>query len=234
MESEKDSAPAKESAKPILTTEEARIPQNHGAEATGQQSAADQAFVDRIDRSDRWMIFLTGAIALTGIVSALIFGWQLNVMQGQLDEMKQSFASDRAYVLNGGFSGVGNREIVTGDSVTIAFENFGKTPAEIRTIGAQCRFSRGEPPVISTNHSEMPPGYILESGRSIPRITVMIEASAEELTAAKASYGHVFCEAAAGYDDVRGARHETVFTFVYDFGNQAWALYNDDKWNRHT
>jgi hypothetical protein len=53
-----------------------------------QTSISEQALVDRIKRSDRWMIWLTAAIAFSGIVSAIIFGRQLGIMQGQLDEMR--------------------------------------------------------------------------------------------------------------------------------------------------
>ncbi len=53
-----------------------------------QGSITEQEFVDRIRKSDRWMIALTGVLAFTGIISAFIFGWQLLAMQGQLDEMR--------------------------------------------------------------------------------------------------------------------------------------------------
>jgi hypothetical protein len=64
----------------------------HGAIPEGQTPNANQALVERIDRSDRWMIGLTAVIAVAGIASAGIFGWQLSIMSGQLDEMKSSSA----------------------------------------------------------------------------------------------------------------------------------------------
>jgi hypothetical protein len=62
-----------------------------------QASISNQTLVDRIDRSDRWMIALTAVIAVGGAISAFLF-WkhlqafegQLAVMSGQLEEMKSS------------------------------------------------------------------------------------------------------------------------------------------------
>ncbi|MGH8070829.1 MAG: hypothetical protein ACRERE_37460 [Candidatus Entotheonellia bacterium] len=52
--------------------------------------------IDRITASDRWIIFLTGIIALSGIAGTFIIGWQLSVMRGQLEEMQRSSADTRA------------------------------------------------------------------------------------------------------------------------------------------
>jgi hypothetical protein len=46
-----------------------------------QATVPEQAFIDRIKRSDRWMIALTGIIAVGGLLSAVIFGYQLREMQ---------------------------------------------------------------------------------------------------------------------------------------------------------
>jgi hypothetical protein len=53
-----------------------------------QQAISEKTLVDRIDRSDRWMIVLTAVIALSTLVSAVIFGKQLIAMHGQLNEMR--------------------------------------------------------------------------------------------------------------------------------------------------
>jgi hypothetical protein len=96
----------------------------------------NQALVDRIDRSDRWMIGLTAVIAVGGLISAIIFGGQLNVMQGQLDEMKTAsriaentlLTSQRAYVF------INDIDLIYGDDATSKFwqaiprwENAGNT-----------------------------------------------------------------------------------------------------------
>lgn len=51
-------------------------------------SISEQAFVDRIKKSDRWIIGLTLALVVSAIISAYIFKGQLNVMEGQLKEMQ--------------------------------------------------------------------------------------------------------------------------------------------------
>ena len=86
MVSGQDGSGHQESAGPAAAVEGAD-PSRHQEIADGANSITDQALVDRINRSDRWLIFLTAAIAFSGVVSAIIFGRQLSVMQGQLDEM---------------------------------------------------------------------------------------------------------------------------------------------------
>jgi hypothetical protein len=46
-----------------------------------QQSISEKAFIDRIKTSDRWLIGLTGLIAAGGLISAIIFEYQLREMQ---------------------------------------------------------------------------------------------------------------------------------------------------------
>ena len=61
---------------------------DRGEIAQQQPSIREQAFVDRITKSDRWMIWLTAAIVFTGVVSAFISKGQWSVMEAQLDEMR--------------------------------------------------------------------------------------------------------------------------------------------------
>jgi len=51
-------------------------------------SITEQEFVDRIRKSDRWMISLTAIAAFAAIASAVIFGWQLHIMNNQLEIME--------------------------------------------------------------------------------------------------------------------------------------------------
>jgi hypothetical protein len=64
--------------------------QDHAPIGGDQGRTTEQALVDRITKSDRWMIFFTGVIAATGIISAVIFGWTLSVSHGQLTEMQNA------------------------------------------------------------------------------------------------------------------------------------------------
>jgi hypothetical protein len=55
-----------------------------------QSSITEQAFVDRIRKSDQWMIALTAVIAIGGLISAIIFGYQLREMQTAGDLTRES------------------------------------------------------------------------------------------------------------------------------------------------
>jgi hypothetical protein len=57
-------------------------------EAREQASISNQALVDRINRSDRWMIALTAIIAIGGAISAFLFWKHLQAFQGQLEAMR--------------------------------------------------------------------------------------------------------------------------------------------------
>src|SRR2546427_13127148 len=57
-------------------------------ETEGQTSISDQTLVDRINRSDRWMIVLTAAIAIGGAASSFLFWKPLQTFQGQLEVMR--------------------------------------------------------------------------------------------------------------------------------------------------
>ena len=65
-------------------------PAKHQSEAEQQAEITNKALVERINRSDRWMIGLTAVIAIGGLISAIIFGGQLYVMKSQLEEMQST------------------------------------------------------------------------------------------------------------------------------------------------
>lgn len=89
-------------------------------------SNTNLALVERINRSDRWMIALTAVIALAGLASAGIFGWQLNIMSGQLDEMK--FES-RPWIAVTSFGLVNPDDPVEPLKTRITYQNVGRIPA---------------------------------------------------------------------------------------------------------
>jgi hypothetical protein len=91
-----------------------------------QAGISNKALVDRINRSDRWMIGLTGAIAGGGIISAIIFGWQLTVMRGQLNESR---FENRPWV---GLENIQSDAIIENGKpfkITVFIKNFGKSPS---------------------------------------------------------------------------------------------------------
>lgn len=85
-----------QSADKKLTAVEQGDSGSHREMARNQVSISEQAFVDRIKRSDRWMIFVTAAIALSGVASAVILGKQFRAMNGQLEVMRGQLAEMKA------------------------------------------------------------------------------------------------------------------------------------------
>jgi hypothetical protein len=53
---------------------------------------SEKPFVDRVTKSDLWMIGLTGTIAVGGLISAVIFGYQLSEMGSASELTRQSIA----------------------------------------------------------------------------------------------------------------------------------------------
>lgn len=75
-------------------------PSEAKAAASGQSSStvetsnsapiSEKIFIDRIRRSDRWMIILTAVIAVGGLLSSIIFGYQLREMKIASDLTRDS------------------------------------------------------------------------------------------------------------------------------------------------
>lgn len=150
-----------------------------------QDKISERALVDRINASDRWIIGLTAVIAFTGIVGAYIFKKQLDVMQGQLNEMKSqrliTIAQIRANMARKGVQPTpidkDGKIVGTGDAAawrfTPIFKNGGATNAidfngwwdiAAKTItdrridgDVECRISI-EPPEETTISSVVAPG----------------------------------------------------------------------------
>jgi hypothetical protein len=90
-------SPESDTVKPIPPDEaNAPIPDKPEGESgsqppvtEGEIHSREEVLEDRIRKSDRWMISLTALAACAAIASAIIFGWQLSIMQGQLSEMRR-------------------------------------------------------------------------------------------------------------------------------------------------
>jgi hypothetical protein len=186
---------------------------------------------------------LTAVIATSGVVAAVIFNNQLSVMQGQLDEMRQSFVADRAYVLNGGFKGYGKASVVSGIESAFVFKNFGRTPAEIRMISGQCIYSaKGYPTISSTSvipgitdaSGRIPSGAIpLEAGKEIGPFAYKLDATSDQIEQARIGNGKIYCRSVIAYDDMRKNAHETSVCFVFNFGANAFLACTEEGANYH-
>ncbi len=198
---------------------------------------------ERATISDRCMIFFTGIIALTGIIGAFIFGKQLIAMQGQLDEMKQSFANDRAYVLDAGFDGYGSGVIAPNIIAGFWFNNYGRTPGILKIPpNAICKYSAdGFHKLIfkakiagrTDGNGLLPEGFIIPVDKRFGPFRAPLDATETDIANARAGTGKVYCEAIIGYTDVRDNIHETDVCFFYDFGASDFFLCPEKGANYH-
>jgi hypothetical protein len=184
-----------------------------------KDSINERALVDRINRSDRWMIWLTAAIAFTGVVSAIIFGWQLIAMQGQLDEMKQSFAADRAYIFMSGVERSPGEDIHTGYVIKTTFKNYGRTPAIVSTVLNECRYFLTLPnPFIKYDPGSLPIYLPVAANDPLGPFPAAINATNEEIAAAREGRGSIRCLYNIIYRDVRANQHIAGACLVFGVG----------------
>ena len=73
--------PKPNAVSPAVEVDEIVNRSSHREKSRPKEGISEQALVDRIKRSDRWMIVLTAVIAVGGLISAIIFGYQLNEMK---------------------------------------------------------------------------------------------------------------------------------------------------------
>jgi hypothetical protein len=84
-------------SEPVSVPGEGSQQSQHRASSPGETETSTSSdavtrgeLADRVRKSDRWMIGLTAAIAIGGIVSAVIFGFQLHEMKVAADLTKES------------------------------------------------------------------------------------------------------------------------------------------------
>jgi hypothetical protein len=118
--------------KPPINSEDPAVVSNQGQhpanepEGQNKEPISEKVLVERIKRSDRWMIALTAVIAGGGLISAIIFGWQLSVMQAQLNEAK---FENRPWV---GLEKIQSDTVVEAGKpfkISVFVKNFGHNPA---------------------------------------------------------------------------------------------------------
>jgi hypothetical protein len=192
-----------------------------------------------------WAIAVLTAVTIgVGWSQYRIFDRQLTVMQGQLDEMKQSFAPDRAYVFSSKFEGYDKSPIQPGAVVTFWFNNFGRTPA-ILTIppGAKCAylaqgfhplsFKAADPNLVTTS-GRLPEGFIIPIDKPFGPVRAEMEATAEQIRKARNGIGRIYCQAMIGYADMRDMLHESHTCFFYDFSVSDFHLCPEKGANHHS
>jgi hypothetical protein len=106
-------------------------PTNKTAKSSDESPIKDQSTASELAREFRWVevasLAVNGFLAIIGIVALCIYGGQLRVMRGQLDEMA---AARRAWV------GLMGSDHITGEivrnrpiKINLDIQNFGKAPA---------------------------------------------------------------------------------------------------------
>jgi hypothetical protein len=180
-------------------------------------------------------IIFSGIAAIGSICAAAMAYWQW-------DEMSRGFAVERAYLLNGGFSGYHGSPPTTGAQVTFSFTNFGKTPAEYRSAWARCEYSLSGPSKIHRNieiprftdqYGLVPPGVMVEPEKSIGPFPADLDASTSQIEQAHVGNGRIYCQGLIIYDDVRNNPHMTRVCFVFNFGANAFILCPERGANYH-
>jgi hypothetical protein len=194
--------------------------------------------------SDRLMIFFTGMIAATGVIGSWIFGQQLVAMQGQLDEMKQSFVTERAYVLPARFDGYGAAAVAPNLTAALWFNNYGRTPGILKLPPQfACKYSsdgfrKWTAKVKNTatidSNGLIPDGLIIPVDKPFGPFRAQLEATDSDINNARLGRGKIYCEYSIGYADVRDNIHQTDVCYFYDFEVKDFYLCAETGANKHT
>ncbi len=194
-----------------------------------------QSPVKRFSTTDIWMIFLTGALVVVNVISACLFYIQWKTMNGQLDEMKQSFVAERAYVLYSRFEGWDNGEVKPGLVYKFWLNNFGRTPAILRSPTHQgCSYSLNGPIKGPINDAgTLPEGFVIPTDKPFGPFIAKLDATDEQIRLARKGTGGIYCQAMIGYADVRDTLHETRICFTYIFSTKSFYLCPEKGANYH-
>jgi hypothetical protein len=187
-------------------------------------------------------VILAVATLAVSIISLLTWC----TLNKQLDEMRESFAADRAYFLFASFSRPSG-DVASGQTLTFTFRNYGRTPADLRANMGSCKYARDVETELHSLFSEEPrvlpgltdtrgfvtPNFPYDTGKEFSP-SYQMEVTETELTQARGNIGGVFCGAVVFYDDMRGNHHKTGVCFLYNFGLRAFLFSPDPRWNFHT
>jgi len=162
----------------------------------------------KIAEHDFWnkSLALTKRSAFIGIVGIILAFLAFLISLGALEESKQSFASDRAYIFSDKINV--SRPIGPNSRVEISFKNFGRTPAVLQDAPAECKFHERLPPALVTSEiTEFSGAFIVGAGEHALTLGRDIKASREEFSEIVRSRGNITCVFNIVYEDVRGKTH---------------------------
>jgi hypothetical protein len=168
---------------------------------------------------------LTIGVILVAIFQYVVFSHQLNVMQGQLDEMRSPHA-ERAYLFIAHDDTVPATpdEISPGKVYRILFKNYGKTPAVYRGIHTMCSYWPTESPNPKFSAEKWEGSIVIGVNEPIGPFDCPLTASETEIAKAARNEGYIFMIAKIDYDDIFGEPHETGMCVVYKFATKGFGL----------
>jgi hypothetical protein len=135
--------------------------------------------------------------------------------------MREAFAVERAYIFMTGVQRDHSKPIDVGYSIVVSFKNFGKTPALIHKVASVCKYFATTPPPKLSKTIPLPFELAVASGDKAGDFPASIDATKEEIDAAKGGRGSIRCIYNIAYADVRGDNHLGGVCLLQDFAIQS-------------
>ncbi|MGC2223922.1 MAG: hypothetical protein WA624_17025 [Methylocella sp.] len=143
---------------------------------------------------------------------------QWYILSGTLDEMKQAFAIERAYIFMDGVQRDRTKPLNPGYTITIGFKNFGKTPAVVHEVSGTCKYFAEPPPPVLNVTIQLPMDLVVGRGEHAGDFPASLVATNDEIAKARSGSGSIRCIYNIDYSDVREIHHVAGVCLVYDFG----------------
>lgn len=145
---------------------------------------------------------------------------QALTMAGRIAESAKKSAEtmtdiERAYVLLDASGSVLPKTIAGGATVRLAFKNYGKTPATLRTVVGRFYFSPGPPTRLTPPQSNLAVPVIVTDGGAAGPYDLPLDANDSDLARAARGDGSLVAQASLIYSDVMGETHQTDVCFTY-------------------
>jgi hypothetical protein len=159
------------------------------------------------------------------------FQGQLNVMQGQLDEMR-SPSAERPYLFiahDDSKPPDPSEPVTPGKVYLVLFKNYGKTPAMYRGLQPRCGYFKTNPPAITFTNDKWASSVIVGPNETIGPLECPLVAGTEEIALAEKNVGFLFLAGKIIYDDLAGLPHETVFCLIYKPDTKRFGLVPNDN-----
>jgi hypothetical protein len=207
---------------------------------TAEEAEADRREREDKNKSDWWLVKLTGALALIGFLQLLVFGWQGIQLKRTVSATKEAaelgnkeFISTHrpriaVYGLN--FGG----DVTKNEPVPISFRyvNSGDSDAQVTGFGTKLvRLTDAMlPSGIEFKHQEMKPPVEVPSGMHGFRLTP--DTIEPGIVVASGAFGseRLVCVGYVAYRDGNGTRRQMGFCREFDSAAGRWIILQDDEY----